>query len=189
MGKTLFAILGFVAAGGIFFFYTKPAYATVGELQAQIAQYQEALDKAAQLQALKQKLMDRYNAFNPTDVSRLQTMLPDHVDNIGLILELDNLASRYGMALENVDVSALQSDNNQQSVVETIGVSSQKYDSLTIHFATYGTYDNFRAFLRDLESSLRIVDLQLLTLSAQTTPGSSELAYGYQMTIKTYWLK
>lgn len=193
MGKTIFAIMGFTAALGVFFFYTKPTYATVGDLQAQIAQYQEALDKAAQLQALKQKLLARDNSFNPTDLARLQTMLPDHVDNIGLILELDNLASRYGMALENVDVAKAQSDTGKQSAAATIGASAQKYDSLTLHFATYGTYDNFRAFLKDLESSLRIVDLQALTIAAQGTPGAapgaSEATYRYEMTIKTYWLK
>lgn len=190
MGKTIFAIVGFVLAGGIFFFYTKPTYATVGDVQTQIAQYQQALDKAAQLQALKQKLLARYNAFNPTDVSRLQTMLPDHVDNIGLVLELDNLASHYGMALENVDLGTVQPDTKESGIV--IGTSAQKYDSLTIHFATYGTYDNFRSFLTDLESSLRIVDLGSLSLSAQSTPGSAagaSPAYNYNMSIRTYWLK
>ncbi len=189
MGKTIIAVVIFVVAGFVFFFYTKPAYATVGDLQAQIAQYQQALDKAAQLQALKQKLLARDNSFNPSDLSRLQTMLPDHVDNIGLILELDNLASHYGMALENVDVATAQSGTSDQSAGAVVGASAQKYDSLTLHFATYGTYDNFRSFLTDLESSLRIVDLQALTLSAQGTPGSSATAYHYDMTIKTYWLK
>ena len=82
MGKTIFAMLGFAAAIGVFFFYTKPTYAAVGQLQAQIAQYQEALDKATQLQDLKQKLLARYNAFDPGDISRIQTMLPDHADTM-----------------------------------------------------------------------------------------------------------
>src|SRR5579863_10495616 len=128
MGKTLFALIGLVAAGGIFFLYTQPAYSTVGDLQAQNAQYQEALDKAAQLQALKEKLLARDNSFNPTDLARLQTMLPDHVDNIGLILELDNLASHYGMALENVDVAAANTSAGTQPSVGAIVASPQKYD-------------------------------------------------------------
>jgi hypothetical protein len=196
MGKIIFAVTGFVLAGVLLFFYTIPTYSgpgttdhpSVSELNAQIAQYQGALDKAAQLQALKQKLLARYNAFNPTDLSRLQTMLPDHVDNIGLILELDNLASHWGLALENVDVAAAQPDANNQSAVAVVGASAQKYDSLILHFATFGTYDNFRAFLLDLESSLRLVDLQSLTVSGQGTPGAAPV-YRYEMTIKTYWLK
>ncbi len=193
MGKTLFALVCFALAGLVFFFYTKPAYATVGDLQAQIAQYQEALDKAAQLQALKQKLLTRFNSFAPDDVTRLQTFLPDHVDNIGLILDLDSLASHYGMALENVDVATAQSATAKQSAVGAIGPSAQKYDSLTLHFGTYGTYDNFRVFITDLEQSLRVVDLISLTIAQQSTPGatgpSSNSAYRYDMTIKTYWLK
>ena len=193
MGKTIFAIIGFIAAGGVFFFYTKPAYATIGELQAQIAQYEEALDKAAELQARKKELMDRRNAFNQNDIIRLQTMLPDHVDNIRLILELDSLASHYGMALENVDVATSPSNTSDQSAVTTISASAQKYDSLVLHFTTYGTYDTFRAFLKDLETSLRTVDLGSLTLSAQGTSGSAAgaagAAYRYEMSVKTFWLE
>ncbi len=189
MGKTISAVICFILAGAIFFLYTQSAYSQIGATQAQIKQYQDALDKAAQLQALKQQLLSRYNAFNPADVTRLQTMLPDSVDNIGLILDLDNLASRHGMALENVDVSTPQSAAPQQSTAGIVGATAQKYDSLTLHFTTYGTYDNFRSFLTDLEHSLRLVDLVSLTVAKQGTAGTAASAYSYDLTVKTYWLK
>ncbi len=194
MTKTLIAIVCFVAAGVVFIMYTQPAYSTVGDMRAQISQYQEALDKAAQLQALKQKLLARLNSFNPDDVSRLQTLLPDHVDNIGLILDLDSLASRYDMALENVDVSTSDSDSDSNTG-GTLGGNGQKYDSLSLHFSTNGPYDTFRAFLKDLEHSLRIVDLVSLTISPQNAPSVAGARvtpmglYKYDITIKTYWLK
>lgn len=188
MGKTIFALIAFILAGLILFLYTKPTYATIGDTQAQIAQYQQALDKASQLQAIKKKLLAQYNAFNPTDVTRLQTMLPDHVDNIGLILDLDSLASRYGMALENVDITAADTAAAQSRTIGVVGASSKKYDSLTLRFSTYGTYDNFRSFLTDLEHSLRIVDLSSLTITQQGA-SSGAPSYKYDITIKTYWLK
>lgn len=192
MGKTIFALVAFILAGAILFMYTKPTYATIGDTQAQIAQYQQALDKAAQLQALKKKLLDRFNSFNPADISRLQTMLPDHVDNIGLILDLDSLASHYGLALENVDIAAPNATTGTGGAVGAVDVGNKKYDSLSLRFSTYGTYDNFRAFLTDLEHSLRVVDLASLTIERGTAPGASVRggpAYRYTMTINTYWLK
>ena len=82
MTKLIIASIGLIFAGSIFFAYTKPSYANVGLLKAQIAQYDEALQKAAQLDQLKQDLLSKYNSFNPEDIDRLQLLLPDHADNI-----------------------------------------------------------------------------------------------------------
>lgn len=190
--KFIFAIIGFTAAGAIFFFYTKPAYDGMHTYRAQIAQYNSALDKAAELQQLKQTLLSRYNAINPNLLDRLQKMLPDHVDNISLILDLDNLASTYGLALENVYVSAPTNSASAATPVGAIGTANQKYDSLTIKFSTTGSYENFLQFLTDLESSLRIVDLVSLSLSANSlasSQGASDSIYTYNITLRTYWLK
>ncbi len=200
MTKMLSAIVAFLLAAGIFFFYTKPAYTgpgtferpSVGEMKAQIAQYEDALQKVAELEQLKQKLLAKYNSYNPQDIERLETLLPDHVDNIGLILELDNLASRYGMTLENVDVNTeMFGASDGQSLGEGVAAigDSQKYDSITLSFSTFGTYDKFKTFLQDLEASLRIVDLSELSFSAQESTGGGAPTYNFDITIRTYWLK
>src|SRR3989338_10618623 len=102
MMKTIFSVAGLAIAGAAFILFTQPNYDTAKALEAQIAEYNQALDKAAELQQLKQSLLSRYNAFNPADLDRLHKLLPDHVDNVRLVLDLDNLAARNGMALQNV---------------------------------------------------------------------------------------
>ena len=47
------------------------------------------------------------------------------------------------------------------------------------------SYDNFIAFLKDLEKSLRLVDVVSLTFTA---PESSP-TYDFTIGLKTYWLK
>ncbi|HEY4521391.1 MAG TPA: type 4a pilus biogenesis protein PilO [Candidatus Paceibacterota bacterium] len=199
MSKMLSAIIVFVLAAGIFFFYTKPAYTgpgtferpSVNEMKAQIVQYEDALEKVAELEQVKQKLLSRYNSFNPQDIERLETLLPDHVDNIGLILELDGLASKYGMTLENVDVNSSAQGGGEQSgeLGESIGIEGEKYDSLTLNFSTFGTYEKFKSFMQDLEASLRIVDLASLTFAAQETSSGGQPTYNFDISIRTYWLK
>ena len=186
MTKLIISAVGLIFAGSMFFAYVKPAYANISLLKAQITQYDEALQKAAQLNQLKQELLNKYNSFNPDDIKRLQLMLPDHADNIGLILELDSLASRYGMALANADVSSSigNSVSSGGTTESAIGVVPP-YVAITLHFSTFGTYDHFRSFMQDVETSLRLVDLVSLTLTPDgNTPGS----YLYDVTIKTYWL-
>lgn len=195
MIRLILATIAFIAAGAIFFLYTQPAYDTVQATQAQIAQYNAALDKATELQQLKQSLLARYNAFDPNSLARLQKLLPDHVDNIALILDLDSIASRYGLAMQNVDIATSDSQTpTNQTPVGAIGGSNQAYDSLTLTFSTQGTYDSFIQFLTDLETSLRIVDLVSLTISPAAAANgpqgpSSQSSYNYNITLRTYWLK
>jgi len=192
MVRLIITIVAFALALGIFFMYTQPTYDSTRELKDKIRQYNQALDKAAELQQLKQALLSRYNAFDPADLSRLQKLLPDHVDNVRLILDIDNLAGRYGMALQNVVISTPGKDkeNEEESSLGAIGESQQKFDSLTLQFSTQATYPLFMQFLQELESSLRIVDLVSLTLTPETdATASKEPTYSFDITIKTYWLK
>ena len=198
MTKSIIALVLLVASGAMFFLYTQPTYDQVKATQAQIASYDAALQKAAELQQLKQTLLQRYNSFNPNDLDRLQKLLPDHVDNIALMMDLDNLANHYNMVLENVQVSA-PAGGSSQTAVGVIGEGGrQKYDSLTISFSTQGTYQSFITFMKGLESSLRIVDMVSFSLAPQgaavdtTTPltaASKDPIYMYSLTIRTYWLK
>lgn len=189
MTKTILAIIGLSIAGATLFFYTQPTYDSVRAMEAEIGEYNQALEKAAELQALKQSLLSRYNAFNPADVDRLHKLLPDHVDNVRLVLDLDNLAARHGMALQNVTLSNPTQDA-QKTAIGAIGTSRQKFNSLTLKFATHGTYPDFKGFIQDLEKSLRIVDLVSLSLQeADTNQSGQEPRYRYDITIRTYWLK
>ena len=194
MGKTIFSLIGLAIAGGIFFMYTQQTYDATRALQAQVAEYDQALEKAAELQQLKQTLLSRYNSFNLADIDRLRKLLPDHVDNVRLILDMDNLAAEHGMAMQNVVISSPASEGAEGEEVVVIGGSGEEYDSVTLKFTTQGPYESFKTFLADLESSLRIVDLVSLKLSQgvdsqaiqSSIAGSS---YQYEVTIRTYWLK
>ncbi len=192
MMRTIISALCLLGAGAIFFMYTQPTYDSVQTENAQIAQYDEALSKASELQQLKQSLLSRYNTFDPAQIERLQKLLPDHVDNVRLILDIDSLAGKHGMALQNVVVSQNASSQGSQSAAAIIGASQQAYDSLTIKFTTQGSYETFRQFLAAFESSLRIVDLVSLNIARGSNNAQGNAAvplYTYNITLRTYWLK
>ena len=195
MIKSFISIISFVLAGVVFFMYTESAYSNTKVLQANIERYNEALEKTAELKKLQETLLSRFNAFSKNDIERLHKLLPDHVDNVRLILDLDHLAGTFGMALQNVTISDPASKSADQTVIGSIGAAKQKYDSLTLKFTTHGTYANFIAFMESLESSLRIVDLVALSLSPETQSGDSsgakapEASYKYDITVRTYWLR
>ncbi|OGG73212.1 hypothetical protein A3A38_02350 [Candidatus Kaiserbacteria bacterium RIFCSPLOWO2_01_FULL_53_17] len=191
MTRTLFSLLFLAGAIALFFLYTKPAYDGVRAIQDKITEYDQALNKAAELQRLKQSLLSRYNAFNPIDVDRLHKLLPDHVDNVRLVLDLDTLASQHGFALQNVVIDASGPVKIAEQAAPTIGPNRQTFDSLTLRFATAGTYPKFVAFISALEQSLRIVDVVALTMDTDSAAPASggEPVYRFDITLRTYWLK
>jgi len=193
MTKIIISILALVVAAALFVGYTKPTYEKVKTIQQDITKFDEALEKARELQELKRGLLARYNTFTENNLSRLNRLLPDHVDNVRLVLDLDNLASRYGMAVQNVLISRGGGEDQTATVLGALGAQVDSYDSLTMQFATVGTYSNFVRFLTDLESSLRIVDLVGLTIEptsiGQREGGLAEPLYEYNVAIRTYWLK
>lgn len=178
--KTLIPILFVLIAGGLFFGFIDPTYNSVKELRAEEAKFDEALNRSKELQQVRDQLLSRYNTFSQADLERLEKLLPDNVDNVRLILDLDSLAVRYGMRLRDV---GFQSDNSRAQRGQ-VGASDTDYDSLILSFSVTGSYDTFRAFVESLEQSLRLVDIQSISFSATDTG-----VYDYSIAVKTYWLK
>lgn len=188
-------IVGFIAiivAGTILFGYTLPTYDHIQSLRAQNAQYDQALGNAKKLQTLKQTLLSKYNTFGGDQLERLNKLLPDHVDNVRLVLDLDSIASAYGIAVQNVVISRAEATPDSAlgtPVLGQLGVQAEPYDSMTLQFSTQTTYPNFVAFMKDLEASLRIVDVTSLGMQEATGALGSEPLYRFSVGLKTYWLK
>ncbi len=195
MFRFIFAFVLVGVAGGIFFYYTKPQYDSTKQLQADIQSYNQALERSNELQRRRQELLSRFNTFNPQDIERLGKLLPDHVDNVRLLLDLDSFAGSQGFALQNVSINNTSSNTNSntaQTAAGVIGASSDTFESITFGFSTQGTYPAFIAFMEALERSLRIVDI--VSLSLQAAPGTEgivlpEPVYTFDVVLKTYWLK
>jgi Tfp pilus assembly protein PilO len=138
-----------------------PTYNHVKELRAEESTYNQALTRAKELQQVRDQLLARYNTFSPTNVTRLEKLVPDHVDNVRLILDLDTLASKYGMRVRDVQI---QSDNTRGARGE-VGPDELSHESVVLSFQVSGTYDTFRQYLADLEKVYVLLMLSVSPLS------------------------
>lgn len=193
-------LIGLAITG--FFVFTIPFYGEITLSKAEVASYNEALDNSKTLEAKRDELTAKFDTFKKPDLDRLQKLLPDSVDNIRLILEIEKIATPYGMVLKDVKYDTI-SQNTTAPVAGAIqgGVSNtasvQNYGIWNLEFSTQGTYSNFLNFIKDLESNLRIVDISSIQFSSDTSGGPSSLSlsttssdsYKYGFKIKTYWLK
>ncbi len=189
MTKLILSVIGLGLAGGIFFIYTQPTFDQINSAKSEISQYDDALSKAAELQQVKQTLLDKYKAFKPDDLDRLSKLLPDHVDNVRLLLDLDHLSISDQMPMQNVSIGDPNKAGGSSSALSTPDAASQKIGSLDLKFSTSGTYEQFKKFLDDLESSLRIVDVIGLQVDRGAGQTIGTPTYTFTVTARTYWLK
>jgi Tfp pilus assembly protein PilO len=195
-------LIGVAVAG--FFMFVNPLYKNISDLRTQEVSYNEALNNSKSLEAERDKLTQKYNSIDLNNLAKLQKLLPDNVDNIRLILEIEGIASPYGMVLKDVKYDTTsQKDTTtagQNNVVQG-GITTKinnDYGTWNLEFSTQGTYSNFLNFIKDLEKNLRIVDISSVEFSSSvgTSTGMTGAAlspssdsYKYTFKINTYWLK
>ena len=184
-----------------FFVFTNPLYNDITLLRTTMASYNEALNNSKALENERDKLTAKYNSIDPDNLAKIRKLLPENIDNIRLILEIEQIAAPYGMVLKDVKYSTTSDKENGKNVPLPTGavqggsvVSSPRkdYGVWDLEFSTAGTYNNFLNFTRDLESNLRMVDISSIQFSSNVSGGGGAFLpeiYKYTFSIKTYWLK
>jgi Tfp pilus assembly protein PilO len=183
-----------------FFMFTNPMYNDILTLNSEVASYNSTLDNSKMLENERDKLTAKYNAIDPDNLTKLQKLLPENVNNVRLILEIGQIALPYGMVLKDVKYGVKDASTDATTAGGTVvqggsAPSPKDYGTFDLEFSTSGTYNNFINFTKDLESNLRIVDISSIMFSSDTGSivnnpkiNSPEI-YKYNFKIKTYWLK
>ncbi len=180
MLRFLTPIILIIAAIGLFFGFTSGQYAEIQKKQIQQQTTENALSNSRQIGARRDQLNDIYLSIAKNDADRLKKMLPDSVDNVRLILDMDNIASQHGMVLRGVRVGSSAAPGDKM----TLAPDNKAWGTLELAFSVTASYGNFRAFLNDLQNSLRLVDI--VGLNVRTTKSS---VYDYDLVLHTYWLR
>lgn len=177
-----------VAAIALFFGYTNPLYQSTQTLKEQSGQYNDAISNATELQRVRDSLRETYNTFSANNLTRLEKFLPDSVNNVRLIIDISALASRYGITLKNIKLNSTTAtaivDNTNSGSSAVAIYDPQKYGTYQMSFSVNSSYKNFVQFLRQLESSLRLVEVQSVTFTSSDTD-----MYQFDIGLQTFWLK
>jgi len=175
--------------------FVAPIYADINGLKEQVLSYNQALDNSKALEDERDKLTKKYNLIDPENIAKLEKLVPNSVDNIRLILEIEKIALPYGMQLRDVKYDIIKKENDP-TVVQGGSVvmpnENKDYGTWDLSFSTQATYDNFINFMKDLERNLRIVDTSSIQFDSNVGTGLNPTfnqVYKYSVKIKTYWLK
>lgn len=198
--KTILSIILLIAAGLLYFFFTADKLTALRDRQVEVQRYETALQNAKKLDARIDSLLKAQNSISEVDREKMRTMLPDNVENVKLIIDFDNLLqsviadrgtiSQYKSAEGSIKKLAIENPKIVQSAGGQGGASaeSSKLGVATLSFSVSLTYGDFMEFLRRIEFSKRIMDIESIDFSA---PNGNETdpIYNINMVVKTYWLK
>lgn len=151
-------------------------------LQATNASYDKALLNQVKLKNKIIALTESKSAISQTDITRLDRMLPSSVDNVRLIVEIESIVKKYNTAgFKSISVS--KNDTQTSAGGNSVVATPDQYSTLSLNFSVTMSYANFVNFLHDLEDSLRLVDINNITFTANDTD-----TYDFSVALKTYWL-
>lgn len=181
MLRKISPIILILVSVGAFFAFIQPRYESLLKEKVLADEYADTFDNSTLLLNKRDDLLkEENNSFNPEDLVRLKKMLPDGVDNVRLILDIDGIANRYGLSIRNTRVGQDISTAGGQGTLSSV----QPYGSISLSFSVSASYATFLKFLNDLERSLRLVDIVSLQVKADRPD-----FYNFDIVLKTYWLK
>lgn len=193
ISSRLIPILMLVGAVGLFLGFTQPKYGTsVETLRAEIRDLDTALLAAEKFKEKELQLTQEQRAIAPEQLARLEAFLPDSVDNVQLIVDMNSLAARSGVQLSDFDIVGGEEARTDQAGVVPAGTTAPGFalgpaettESLELSVSAIGSYAAFRTFLDGIEKSLRPLDIVELSVEDSATG-----VYTYDMTFRLYWLR
>ncbi|MDH5442452.1 MAG: hypothetical protein OEX08_02520 [Candidatus Nomurabacteria bacterium] len=160
-------------------FFVMPRWGNVQVITDEQKELDVALNNALELQRIRQSLAEKADNISAISIDRLGKIVPDNIDNVKLILELDVLAKNQGVNLQNVQVidSAVRRGDD-------LGIENRLYKDMVLEFSVQSTYDNLVSFLDRLDNSLRLVDVESIAFSTR----SQDSVVSYTMRMRSYYL-
>ncbi len=188
--RYIFLLILIAISIGAFAKIIKPRYDATRSIREEVAIFNANIDTADKLKTSREELIAKYNGIPKSDLDNLKTLLPDSVDNIRLIIQVDSLAKRNGLStVRNVNYQVEQEKELASLQAQNPDAAHQVYGEFTMSFETSGQYKNFLSFLSDLEENLRLVDVTKIEFTPTGVVQSLAGNMTYRVSLKTYWLK
>ena len=140
--KGLFTQIGMViVAVAIIVTYVQPAFSELGGVQDEIGVYQDERKKVADVNEQLDKLVTRLESISNEDEKKLNTYLPDEIDEIHIKRDLLLIANQAGVLLRSSSFSKGTNRNTSSVPDKTKNLPTQHTFSLSVE-GTFGQLKN-----------------------------------------------
>lgn len=202
--KSIISLLLIAASIAFFMYFTKPEWDKLNKNRVEVEKLNIAQDNAKKLKLRIKSLTDKRNSITDENDKKIRKMVPDNVENIKLIIDFDNMLRDL---VKVNGTEALYKSNNPSDTGEIsienpkisqgTAIIDGKFDTSRLGVADFNfsvslTYNDFLDFLRRIETSTRIFDIESISFSTPSTASvknPNDIVYTFNIALKTYWLK
>ncbi len=180
-----------VAAFLVYFNFTEPVYREAQERKAQAMSRENFVqNQQAAISQVKNSIASYKGEGQFQDAVSLA--LPLDPDLAGAFAQITSLIQNNRLALQGVTVNmpAMRTIPVKSLPEKTSGafagtVLLKPFGVIAFQIRLIGSYEDFKAFLKNLESNIRIFDVQ--TMSFQPAAKSDQNLYIYNVTVNAYY--
>lgn len=181
----------FVLSVAIIIAYIQPALSKIAVTQQEVATYDEIIEKAAELNAALNSLVQTEATFRNSDVNALEIFLPAVLDELQVMADIANIATLSGVNLSSLAAPGTEGNATRGEVVVDgqVVIDTVRTNTHDFQVEVSGQYENFKNFLVNLNQNKYVLDVSLLEFGGSETSDSESgaLAAGtYSLTLQAH---
>jgi hypothetical protein len=189
INRYIFPLLLIILSGCVYVLYIENTYLEIAQGIKRRVELQNYLSLADNAQKKLDTLEARVAQFPEGSTERLEKMVPDSIEDMRFIVDVEAVVKGFGLVLKDPRVEHEQSDDLKR-------VRQHQFHKLTFQVTT--TYPVLRQLLRALEESLALRDLVRISFTGREGSDTEEpgnfidpefLPVDYTVTITSYTLR
>lgn len=165
----------------IFFTESKNYFPEIKVLRKQVSSYNETINTAKKVRSSIDKTLGEYNAISQDNVDRINKIIPSGADSMKLVVQIDDMMRKNGLILTSIDSKDAIDKKSVQGAAKNGGLTAEP---VYLSIKAQGSYESFHSFIRKLEKSLRLIDVN----SVKINP-SGQNDYFFSIEAVSYWRK
>src|SRR3972149_3607411 len=192
MARSVFGVILILLGILVSFFWSYPMWNEITDVKTKKEETQAILDRINALAQRRDEIQAQFNSLTTDDLAKLNEFFPKNQEPGLLILNIDKLASSNGMLLKKIDASE-GVKNTQQRQARQGETVEEKFSDFPFQISVSGSYSSFLSFMKALEKSRRLIDIDRLTFDSGSIGADGKIIksdfYEYSISAHTYWKK
>ncbi len=210
--KAIISIILITTSIAFFVYFTQPKWTELKANKIEVEKLKIAVEKALILKERIDSLLKIKLSISAEDIGKIKKMVPDNIENVILIIDFDNILNDLIKKNGTADIyknkeSSQSSETSNLSESDQFSIENPKitknttaidgFDSSQLGVADFTftvslTYNDFLDFIKRIETSSRIFDIESISFTApdaKDIKNPDEIVYNFNIALKTYWLK
>jgi Tfp pilus assembly protein PilO len=163
--KSLISLLIISVCVAAYFVYIKPLSIDIRVLNSKKSEYNDVLNRVKDIKEKRDELLLEYDNISPSDLDKLNKILPEKINSVVLVNDLNNMGSKHGIVIKDYKVNEPEYNNADNVIPDLKG---PVYKTTKVNMTVSGQYSQFLSFLDELESALTLFDIVNLSIRSGT---------------------